>query len=141
MTRRIDLALRILRFSYAGFWTAILFAPPPPRHSEPAAEAFWVALEATRFMVPLIGGCYVLGGVLLWFRRTAPLGLAVLSPPMLIIILFDVLLTKEAGPWIAIAIVHALLLWQFRSAFQPLWSHSGESTESKTRASVTSQRH
>lgn len=80
------------------------------RHSEHAVEAFWVAIEATRFMVPLLGGCYFLGGVALWFR-TAPLGLALLSPPMVIIILFDILLAKKA-----------ILLWQFRSAFNPLWS-------------------
>jgi hypothetical protein len=61
---------------------------------------------------------------LLWFQRTAPLGLALLSPPMLIIVLFHIFLGKDAGPWIAIALIHAILLWQFRSAFTPLWSFS-----------------
>lgn len=59
----------------------------------------------------------------LWVRRTSPLGLAILSPPMVIIILFDVLLAKEAGPWIAMAAMHGILLWEFRSVFAPLWSH------------------
>jgi hypothetical protein len=122
MTRGIRISLTVLRLIYAALWTSVIFGPPPPRHSEPAAEAFWVALEATKFMVPLLGACYFCGGVALWFRRTAPLGLALLSPPMLIIILYDILLAKEAGPWIAIALVHAILLWQFRSAFTPLWS-------------------
>ncbi len=118
---------------YAAFWTAIIFGPPPPRHSEPAAEAFWVAIEATKFMVPLLGGCYFLGGVALWFRRTSPLGLALLSPPMVIIILFDILLAKEAGPWIPIALIHAILLWHFRSAFTSLWSYGVEATAVSSR--------
>ncbi len=130
MTRKIQIGLTILRFLYAAFWTGIIFGPTPPRHSQPAAEAFWVAIEATKFMVPLIGSCYFLGGVALWFRRTAPLGLALLSPPMLIIILFDIFLAKESGPWIVIALIHAILLWQFRSAFKPLWSFQGKETAS-----------
>ena len=92
-----------------------------------------MAIEATKFMVPLLGGCYFLGGVALWFRRTSPLGLALLSPPMVIIILFDILLAKEAGPWIPIALIHAILLWHFRSAFTSLWSYGVEATAVSSR--------
>jgi hypothetical protein len=125
MNRGIRISLTVLRLIYAALWTGTIFGGPPPRHTEPAAEAFWVAIEATRFMVPLLGGCYFLGGLALWFRRTAPLGLALLSPPMVIIILFDMLLVKKAGAWIVIALIHAILLWVFRSAFTPLWSFTG----------------
>jgi len=116
----------VLRLVFAAFWTfGSVLGPPPLQHVQPAAEAFVNALQATGFMTPwLLGGCFLLGGAALWFQRTAPLGLALLSPPMLIIVLFHIFLGKDAGPWIVIALIHAILLWHFRSAFTPLWSFS-----------------
>jgi hypothetical protein len=113
----------VVRLLYAAFWTMLLFLGPPPPHREVAAQAFWSAIEATGFLVPLLGVCYFAGGLLLWMRRTSPLGLAILSPPMVVIILFDLLLAKEAGLWIALAVMHGILLWEFRSAFSRLWSY------------------
>lgn len=49
---------------------------------------------------------------------------------MLIIVPFDIFLAKESGPLIVIALIHAVLLWQFRSAFTPLWSFKGKVTAS-----------
>ena len=72
MIRGIRISLIALRLIYAAFWTSIVFGPPPPRQSEPAAAAFWAAIVATGFMVPLLTSCYFLGGLALWFRRTAP---------------------------------------------------------------------
>ena len=123
MTKLALQGLTAIRLLYAAFWTTLLFMGPPPPHREVAAQAFWSAIEATGFMVPLLGVCYVIGGLALWMRRTSPLGLAILSPPMVIIILFDILLAKEIGPWIALVVIHGLLLIQFRSAFRGLWSY------------------
>ena len=89
-------ALTAIRLLYAAVWTALLFLGPPPPHLEPAAQAFWSAIEATGFMVPLLGACYFVGGLLLWMRRTAPLGLA---------------------------LMHGTLHWVCRRAFAPLWSY------------------
>src|SRR3954454_15700697 len=123
-TRRSkEIFFTVLRLIYGGFFALIIFGPPPPSHPEAAAQAFWSAIEATGFMVPLLGACYFLGGVAVLWRRTAPLGLALLSPPMVIIVLFDALLVKTAGPWIPIALAHFVLLWHFRAAFAPLWSY------------------
>jgi hypothetical protein len=70
----------------------------------------------------LLGASYAAGGLFTLFRRTAPLGLALLSPPMAVIVLFNALLVRSASAWVVLAPVPALLLWQFRADFAPLWS-------------------
>lgn len=73
-------------------------------------------------MVPLLGACYGAGGLCALFRRTAPLGLVLLSPPMAVIVLFNALLVRSASAWVVLAPVHVLLLWRFRADLAALWS-------------------
>ncbi|MDL2718229.1 MAG: hypothetical protein PT977_10770 [Acidobacteriota bacterium] len=117
----------VVRIVYAAFWILVVLAPlvftkAIPEQTVPAARAFWSAVEATGFMIPLLGASYALGGLFTLFRRTAPLGLVVLSPPMAIIVLFNALLVRSASAWVVLAPVHALLLWHFRADLAPLWS-------------------
>jgi hypothetical protein len=83
----------------------------------------WNALMATGFMVPMTGALYAAGGACCLRASTTPLGLALLSVPLAVIVPFNVLLARVAGPWIAIVAIHVGLLWQFRRAFVPLWSY------------------
>jgi hypothetical protein len=117
----------LVRLAYGIYWIlfALVLAAFPkaiPAQTVPAARAFWSALEATGFMLPLLAASYGLGGTLTLFRRTAPLGLVVLSPPMAVIVLFNALLVRSASAWVVLAPLHALLLWRVRADLAPLWS-------------------
>ena len=120
--------LTALRLLYALFWVGVpisgwVFDVPPPRQPTAEANAFWDAIAATGFMVPLLSFNYFVGGVLCFLERTTPLGLAMLSPPLVIAVLFNALLARVGGPWIVIAVLHVLLMWTYRAAFVPLWSY------------------
>jgi hypothetical protein len=124
---RKAMLIRVTRIVYALFWLAValsIFIPgvEPPRQPTVEANAFWDALAATGFMVPMLWMTYMLGGIFCLADRTAPLGLAVLSAPMAVIVPFDALLARQAGPWIAVMLVHLALLWVYRAAYIPLWT-------------------
>ena len=99
---------------------------PFPRQPSQAANDFWDAIAATGFMIPLTGVTYFLGGAFCLLCRTTPLGLAFLSAPLGVIVPFNVPLARQAGPWIAIVLVHVALLFAYRAAFVPLWSYGPE---------------
>jgi hypothetical protein len=89
-----------------------------------ASAAFLAALEATRFIMPLIVFTWVASGLAFMFDRTAPLGVVLLAPVIVNIFLADTLLDTE---WLW-ATAHALpllaLAWHYRSAYRALWNYS-----------------
>jgi hypothetical protein len=130
---RKAMLIRGIRIVYALFWLAValaLFIPgfEPPRQPTVEANAFWDAIAATGFLVPMLWMTYVVGGIFCLTNRTAPLGLAVLSAPMAVIVPFDALLARQAGPWIAVLLVHVVLLWVYRTAYVPLWTFGAKRT-------------
>jgi len=95
----------------------------PPSQPNVAAQAFTDALTQSRFLDPLLGLSYLVGGGALLFRRTAPLGLAVLAPVVLVIFTFHLVLSGQ-WPWGTLNLAWLLVLaWHFRSAFRPLWTY------------------
>lgn len=93
-----------------------------PRQPNAAAQAFTDALTASRFMDPLIALSYLVGGGALLIRRTAPLGIVILAPPVIAILMFHLVLS---GQWIwgpLNAAWLAVLAWHFRAAYVPLWN-------------------
>ncbi|MFN8059900.1 MAG: hypothetical protein U0Q12_12145 [Vicinamibacterales bacterium] len=46
-----------------------------------------------------------------------------LSVPLAVIVPFNVLLARLAGPWIVVVAMHLALLWRVRRAFERLWSY------------------
>jgi hypothetical protein len=95
-------------------------------HHETAqgAIAFQAALTASGFMDPLLALACLLGGAALLVRRTAPLGIAMLAPVVVVIFLFHLMLTGN-WMWGTLNLVwFAALAWCFRRAFTTLWSFS-----------------
>lgn len=93
--------------------------PPEP----PLAKAITSAFAASGVVDPLIAATCLAGGLLLFIRRTTPLGIAILAPLVTGIFLFHVFLT---GGWVWGTIhfvVLAILAWLHRDAFRPLWSY------------------
>ena len=133
MSRISNIAFAILRFAYGGFFAAIsafsIFSlvqgrgnPFLPELSGIAAQ-FQVAMEATGFLVPIMLACFLVGGIALFFHRTAPLGIALLAPFVIVIFFYHLMLTGN-WPWGTIwAAGLAILAWRYRRAFVPLWNY------------------
>jgi len=99
----------------------------PPSQPTAEAGAFTVALTSSHFMDPLVSLVYLVGGGALLLRRSAPLGVIVLTPVVVAIFFFHATLS---GQWIwgSVNLTWLLALaWQFRSAFYPLWTYPARS--------------
>ncbi len=123
---------RLLRWLYAAYFMYVGYAVLRGllrgavmhiHQPNAAAQAFSDALEASGFMHPLLAACYLGGGLALLFHRTAPLGLAILGPPVAIILLFHIVLTGMLVWGASWAAVWLLMAWRYRRAFVPLLSY------------------
>jgi len=120
----------VVRGLYALFYTAVgaawfshaLFGTAWPDEKEaPAAKALTTALTESGIVDPLIASACLAGGLLLLFRRTAPLGIVVLAPLVIGIFVFHVVLNHN-WPWGSLHLgVWLLLAWWHRARLRPLW--------------------
>lgn len=125
-------AVAVARWLYALFYTYVgaawfshkLFGTSWPDEREtPAAKALTTALTESGIVDPMIAATCLAGGVLLIFRRTAPLGIAILAPLVTGIFVFHLALNQN-WPWGAFHFCYlAALAWLHRSAFRPLWNY------------------
>ena len=96
---------------------------PMPEGRTPESAAFFAALHASGFMLPLLGLSFFIGGLLLLLDRTAPLGLIFLAPPIVVIPLYNTLLERQpftSGPFVVA--IEVFLAWYYWKRFKPLWS-------------------
>ena len=124
-------ATAILRWVYGlfyayigGSWFLHYLLDKPwsvPKKNE-SAQILVNAMSQSGVVDPLIAGTCLVGGLLLFVKRTAPLGIAILAPLVFGIFIFHVFLT---GGWVWGSIHFGLLVllaWLHRSAYRPLWS-------------------
>ena len=96
----------------------------------PENSAFQDALAATGFVVPIMAGSFVVAGMLMLFRQTAPLGIVLLAP-FVVVILFTHLMLNGSPVWgVAHAVLLSVFAWEFRTAFASLWSFGAEGNDS-----------
>ena len=62
----------------------------------PGAD-FQAALIETGFIPPAMYACYIVGGAALFFNRTAPLGIVILAPFVVVIFFYNVLLDDSVA--------------------------------------------
>jgi hypothetical protein len=104
--------------------TSLLIGWPGLIHQPTAsAQALDNALHQSGFMDPLIGASYLVGGTALALRRTAPLGLILLAPTVVVIFFFDTFLAASAPVGIAVVAIWGILALRHFSAFRGLWSY------------------
>lgn len=130
---------RAVRWLYAAFYiasgvriaaTVLGIAPPPDIASSPESAAFQQALARTGFIMPLLSVTCIAAGIALLFHRSAPLGIVLLAPAIVVIFLTNLLLTDSLiGQGLLWGGLHAgvlaALAWHFRAAFPPLWNYPG----------------
>ena len=112
---RIILGLIFLVFGLNGF--AHFFQPPAPA---PAGMEFFGALIKAGYMIPLVFGAQVAGGILLLLGFVA-LGVVILAPVVVNIVCFHFFLDPNGiAMAIAVAVMELVLVWNCREAFAPL---------------------
>jgi len=107
----------------ASWFSYKLFGTAWPDHKEtPAAKALTTALTDSGIVDPLIASVCLAGGLLLLFRRTAPLGIVVLAPLVVGIFIFHLFLNHD-WPWGTFHLCYlGLLAWLYRAGLRPLWN-------------------
>lgn len=110
-----------LFFLYAPLMVIVQFGGQNPPETMAAASDFASALDRTGFMNPLIIGTMLAGGGALLFERSAPVGLILLGPSIVVIAGFHWFLTGKLL-WGSIwPIWFASLVWHYRAVFSRLW--------------------
>lgn len=115
-----------LFFIYAALMVVVIYdGMNPPETLKPASD-FARALDSTGFMNPLIIGSMIVAGAALLFTRTAPLGLIMLAPSIVVIACFHWFLTGNYVWGTIWPVWFLLLVWRFREVFSRLWAVKSE---------------
>jgi uncharacterized membrane protein YphA (DoxX/SURF4 family) len=94
------------------------FIPMPPM-SGPSGD-FITAMYSTGYLY-VVGGCQVLGGLILLSGRFTPLGLTLLGPVIVNILCFHIFMNHQGLPLaLVVAALALFLLWRNKSAFTSL---------------------
>ncbi len=113
---RILLGLVFTVFGSNVFLASIPYATPTAPMSGPAGD-FMTAMFTTHY-VYVVGGCQVLGGLILLIGRYVPLGLTLLGPVIVNILTFHICMAPQGLPLASVVAVLALfLLWRYRAEF------------------------
>lgn len=123
--------IRALRFFLGGWFLvfgalflAARFGLPLdlPSEGNARAAAFMAALRETGFIAELMYLGFFAGGLALLLDRTAPLGLVLLGPFVVVIFFHHLVLTGNwlfGSFWMALFVA---LLWLYRGRLNALWS-------------------
>jgi uncharacterized membrane protein YphA (DoxX/SURF4 family) len=119
IVRRIPAVARIglgLVFAVFGLNKLLHFLPQPPMSGPPAS--FFMALVATRYMLPLLGLVEAAAGVMLLSGRFVPLALTLLAPIIVNIVGFHLFVAQGGFAMTGIVLAAELYLaWVHRDAF------------------------
>jgi uncharacterized membrane protein YphA (DoxX/SURF4 family) len=116
LAARLLLGLIFFVFGLNGFFG---FLPQPEMNA--AAGSLMGAFAQTGYMFPMIKGIEVLAGIALLSGFFVPLALILLSPIVVNIALFHVVLAQNGYPMvIGLVILMVYLGWAYRAKFGPM---------------------
>ncbi|SFW33901.1 MULTISPECIES: hypothetical protein [Luteibacter] len=106
-----------------GFWQ-------PPEPLTIAGRTFMAGLEASGFVMPLLGVLFVYAGVALIAARLVPLALLLLAAPVVTIFGYHFVTEGHTlGPHIPLLAVYLLLAWEERAAWRAMFDAERKSRE------------
>lgn len=124
LTSRAPQAARLLLgavftvFGLNGFFNFLPMPPPPP-----AAGAFFGALAATGYMLPLLKSFEVFAGLLLLSGRMVPFALTLLAPIVVNIVAFHLFLAPQGLPLAIVVLgLGSYLAVVHRAAYRALFA-------------------
>lgn len=139
MTRIQRYSVAVLRTVFGAFFTfsglnhIFAFWQPPAPHTA-AGRAFIAGLEASGFVMPLIGVVFVYAGVALIAARLVPLALLLLAAPVVAIFGYHFVTEGHTlGPHLLVLAIYLLLAWQERNAWHAMFTagrNAAKSSES-----------
>ena len=122
--RYVTIVLRTLLgllFVFSGLNGFLNFVKPPPDAMPQAALDLLGAFMKTGYLLPLIFGTQLLGGVLLLTNSFVPLALAILAPIIVNIVAFHLFLAPSGiGMAVFVVLVELYLAWAYRSSFRAM---------------------
>jgi uncharacterized membrane protein YphA (DoxX/SURF4 family) len=108
-------------FVFSGSNGLFHFAALPPPEGD--AATLFAGFAASGYMLPLIFGTQLLGGLLVLSGRLTAVGLVLLAPVLVNIDLFHlVLVSKGLGMGLFLTAVELGLAWAYRAAFLPMFA-------------------
>lgn len=111
------LALALLFFGLNKFFQFL----PMPELPEPASD-FMSSLNATGYVLPIVGGLEVIIGLLLLLNKWVSFALLVLVPISVNIVLFHLFLDLPGiGRALVVALLNAMLIYKHWKAYKPLF--------------------
>ena len=88
----------------------------------PEAADFMASLEATGYVLPVIGVLEVLIGLMIFFNKWVPFALLLLAPITFNVLLFHLFLDMpDIWPALVIAVLNVLLIHKYWKAYRPLF--------------------
>lgn len=107
-----------------GFWQ-----PPAPHTS--AGRAFVAGMDASGFIMPLLGVLFTYAGVALLAHRMAALALLMLAAPVVVIFGYHFVTEGELfGPHVFVLGIYLWLAWEERAAWRALFTAGGNTPAS-----------
>ncbi|GHC43982.1 DoxX family membrane protein [Ulvibacter litoralis] len=114
---RFILALGLIVFGLNKF---IGFMPMPELPVD--ADNFMSSLQATGYVLPIVGALEVIIGLLLLFNKAVPFALLLLAPISVNIVLFHLFLDLPAiGGALVIAVINVILIYKHWKVYKPLF--------------------
>jgi putative oxidoreductase len=112
-----------LGFIVFGLNIMFPFMPAPPPQEGSLTAQFIGVMMPTHWMM-LVGALQFLGGLLVIYGRTAPLGLIILGPILVNIVAFHAFLQGGEGivPGLVFSALEIFLIYAYWSYFQPLFT-------------------
>ena len=112
------LGLALLVFGANKFFQ---FIDPP--NFEPQAADFMTSLDATGYVLYIVGGLEIIIGFLLLINRWVPFALLLLAPITVNIVLFHIFLDlPEIGFALVVAGLNIVLIYKYWKAYTPLFT-------------------
>jgi len=113
------------------------FIPMPPPPEGPARE-FMTALFLSHYLY-IVGALQVVGGLLLFTGRWAPLGLTLVGPVIVNILCFHALMAPTGLPMaIVVSVLAIFLLWNYRKNFAGILAGAPTQSDSRSKPATAS---
>ena len=116
---RIILALGLLVFGlnkFIGFM-------PAPELLENAAN-FMQSLQATGYVLPIVGALEIFIGFLLLIKKWVPFALLLLAPISVNIVLFHLFLDlPDIAGAVVVAVINVILIYKYWKVYRPLFQY------------------
>ncbi len=119
MGKTLYTIVRILLGLSFIFFGVTKFLPLPSPTLPSAGMAFLLALGATGYMIPFVGICETLIGLMLVFNQWVPFSMALLTPIMVNVLLFNIILAPSLMSFVMMAILIVLQVY----VIVHTWSH------------------